>query len=453
MATELTEIRLPSALEAERALLGSVILENALLETARGFIVTSDFYLESHKRIYRAMLNIVDDQGSEINPVTLAHRLRQDEDLDLVGGNAYIASLYTDIPRFSHIESVMSYIQLIKETALQRRIITVGNQLITRAADREPALEIIRDAERELDEWQQATALRQENTIYSDTVAAFQRLRQIEASGVRPGFRTGFSDLDRIVHGYQRGLLYLLAADSGEGKSTVALQTILRINLSHLDQPENAPVIGLISLEMPREKVMDRLLQLHSGVPEEPMMSGAMDEAQWREVSRAAQQISHFQRTRIAEPKNKIEIVRQTVLELERAYGHIDLLIIDYLQLLTSDDQNYQRKNRADQLEDIAYELKSIALRHNCIVLSLSQLNRGGAKKDQRELDALRGSGGIVQAADAVMMLTPIDREAHRNGYPRVDFNFEVIKNRYGRKGRFALQFDSTIGSFGDCNQ
>lgn len=444
--TNLDELQIPTAFDAEQALLATLIFENQLLDTARAYLQHDDFFHDGHKLIYKAMVKVFDDEG-EFNPVTVAAYLRHEGELERVGGHSYISEFYSGHVRFTQPESLMPYLRLVKEASIHRRIIHLSGLLQSQAQDRAPVLEMIVGAERQLEDLRNQATIRREDSIADVVDRVLSQLEQIEVEQAPHGLRTGFCDLDRAIQGYEPGMLYVVAAGSNEGKTTFALQSIWRATR---DRRNGQPVIGVVSLEMPKEKIVKRFIQLASGVPSDRMDTGKMTEDDKRAVSEAGKEIAKI-RIKVADPDKAVtDEVRGHVQDLRQTFGRADLVIVDYVQMLKLDDPGFQKLNRANQLDEVIYDLKRMAMTHNCSMIVLSQLTGEATKSRDRSLNDLRDSRGITQAADYILMLTPQATERERVNMQFVPYELGIVKNRYGKKPRIPLLFSTDLGTFGE---
>lgn len=444
--TGLDQLQIPTAFDAEQALLATLIFENQLLDTARVYLRHDDFFHNAHKLIYKAIVRVSDDEGV-FNPVTVAAYLKHEGELDRAGGHAYVSDFYSGHVRFTHPESLMPYIKRVKEASIQRKIIHLSGMLQSQALDRSPVLAMITAAERELDDLRNQATIRRQDSIADVVERVMSQLEQIEAEQAPPGLRTGFPDLDRAIQGYQPGMLYVVAAGSNEGKTTFALQSIWRATR---DRRNGQPVIGVVSLEMPKDKIVKRFIQLASCVPSDRMDTGKMTVEDKRAVSEAAKEIARI-RIKVADPDKAVtDEVRGHVQDLRQTFGKVDLIVVDYVQMLKIDAPAFQKLNRANQLDEVVYDLKRMAMSYDCSMIVLSQLNGEAAKSTERSLNDLRDSRGITQAADYVFMLTPHATERERANLQFVPYELGIVKNRYGKKPRIPLLFSAELGTFGE---
>lgn len=443
------EINIPTAYSEEQALLATLLFTNQLVESVRAYLSADDFFALSHRLIYGAMLKLFDAEGS-FNPVTIAATLRDAGDLEAAGNYSYVSDFYSGHVRFTQAESLMPYLTRVKEASIQRRVIHLSGQLQTQAADREPVLRMITAAERELEKLRTQATVRRTDSLGDVVQTVLGQIERIQTSGEMPGLKTGFPDLDRIIHGWQPGLLYTLAAASKEGKTTWALQSVLRASNVPL---EKRPVVGFLSLEMPKEKIALRLMQLASGITDRLIYTERMTAQDWRILRAGAEEVASM-RTRVYDPAKSLLTEASTLIEdTRRDYGRCDLLIVDFLQLLGSDEGDYNQRNEAGKLALMAYSLKRLAVRTSMPVLTLCQLTKEASKRTDRDANDLSGSDGIKQASDVILMLTCKNLAMKDNDAPVVPYEFRVAANRYGRIGRFNLFFSNEIGAFGEVEQ
>jgi replicative DNA helicase len=330
MSRPFDELVIPQATEAEQALLACLLFEPALVESARARLSPEDFFLYSHGEIYRSMLACYDADGA-LTPTLIAADLRRRGLLDQVGGEAYLGEFWSGHVRFASPESLKPYLRRVKEAALLRRVVHLSASLQTQAQDYEPILSLLATAERELGELRSESIVEAPSTLGRDLNRVIDELERIQSSGEPPGLKTGFCDLDRAVHGYEPGLLYVIAAGSGEGKTTFALQSILRVCQ---DRRNGEAVICFVSLEMPRDKVALRLLQIASCVPDLRMRGGGMTTDDWRAVKDAESWLAGLKVATVDDLGGTLEEVRAHAADVRQRFGRLDLLIVDYVQML-----------------------------------------------------------------------------------------------------------------------
>lgn len=400
-----TEKPLPSNVEAERLILGVILLDNTAIEQAEERLIPGDFFLAAHRTTYDKM-RALHSRGQMIDPLTLQDELRRGGELDRVGGPAYIAHLFDGVPRFSDIGN---YVGLVKSAAKERRLILLGNAMMSRAFDGEMTVdEQLRLAEHDLlainDEqteghWRDISGVAFD--VLSDAEARAQSGRKVL------DFSTGFCDLDYITDGFERQTMVAVIAAPKMGKTGFALSLTRKISEAeeNRDANDRPPVIGWFSMEMSRKQQARRLLSNISGIDLRSLRAGDLTKDEWRSAALAAQRMAgwrvHFDDRAALTPR----AMRAAVRRLVREEGKLDVLIVDYLQL--SDGEKQKGETRENEVARISRSLLQIAKDYNCCVIVLSQLNRELFKRaDKRPgIGDIRDSGQIGQDAHIVIGL------------------------------------------------
>lgn len=388
---------LPTNLEAERMILGCCILDNNLIEQA-AILSNADFFLGANRRIFLAMLRLR-ELRQEIDPLTLQEELRRAGELGPIGGPAYIASLFDGVPRFSSIES---YVRLVKDASRERQLIQFGNAVMTRAWDSEDTVdEQLRQAEQDL----ALIGSDSGSTHWRDVAGvAFDVMTEAEARGASGrrvlDFSTGFSDLDYVTDGLERGTVVVIGGAPGMGKTGVALSMTTHMS----ESPENRidgrpPVIGWFSMEMPAKQQAQRLLASIARVDMKRLRSGMLRQDEWRRIQEAANTLAgwrvHFDDRAALSPRK----MREAVRKLKNEEGRVDIIFVDYIQL--GDGERAKGDTREAEVAKISRALVQIAKDYNCVVVALSQLNRELEKRTNKRpmLSDFRDSGQIAQDA------------------------------------------------------
>jgi len=385
---------LPSNVEAERSILGAILLDNAVCYQAIELLKREDFFLDSHRRIYDKMLSLVDRSGP-IDLITLSDELRRAGEFEQVGGATYIASLIDGVPRTDTIEP---YAKIIKQKAMLRRLITASNQIIARAFDEEDDPEIIIDeAERMI--FQIAEDRIRQGFQYIGDVAQ-RRLEQIEQMTGRPemitGVPTGFTDFDQMTSGLQRQDLVIVAARPSMGKTALAL------NMAQY-AAKNGNTVGVFSLEMSAEQLVSRLLCSEARVDAHRLRTGYLNREEWARLADALRRLTETQIYIDDTAGVGVLEMRAKTRRLKAEHG-LDLLIIDYLQLMSG---RGRIESRQQEVSQISRDLKGLAKEIDVPVIALSQLSRAPeTRSDHRpQLSDLRESGSIEQDADVVCFI------------------------------------------------
>ena len=396
MATDITlEKEVPHSLDAERSVLGAILVENSSLNRAQEILKDSDFYREPHRRLFKAM-TALSERSAAIDPVTIKEELQRLGDLEVVGGQAYIASLLDGVPHSSNIEH---YARIVKEKAMLRSLIEAGGRIVQTAYEGSQEVEEILDQSERLVFQIAQDQLRA--GFVSMRVIADQGLKTIERlqqhRELVTGLSTGYATLDEMTSGFQPTDLIIIAARPGMGKTSFALN--IAQNCSRQGRK-----VGVFSLEMSREQLFLRLLTGQARVDAHAMRTGRLRREEWRRVTDTLAEIAEV-------PISIDDTAGITVLEMRaksrrlKMEQGLDLLIIDYLQLMRS---RGRFENRNQEISEISRSLKELAKELQVPVVAISQLSRapeqrGGDRRPQ--LSDLRESGAIEQDADMVMFI------------------------------------------------
>lgn len=439
---------LPVNLEAERMILGNVLLDNAALEHAVSLLDEPDFFSTAHRCAYGAMLAL-QGRGQAIDPLSLQEELRLSGELQRVGGPAYIASLFDGVPRFSNIEN---YARLVRNAARERRLITFGNDVMRRAFDGDETLENqLRQAEQEL---ALIGADRGEGHWRDIAGVAYDVMTEAEKRGQSDrrvlDFSTGFRDLDYVTEGLERGTVVVIGAAPGMGKTGFALSMTTHMS----ESPDNRingrpPVIGWFSMEMPVKQQAQRLLASIARVNLKQLRTGMLKPEEWRRVNEAAETLAgwrvHFDDRAALSPRR----MREAVRKLAADEGRVDVLFVDYIQL--ADGERAKGDTREAEVAKISRSLVQIAKDYNCVVVAISQLNRDLEKRTNKRpmLADFRDSGQIAQDAYLLIGLY-CDQVYHPETEKQNMCEVIFLKNRNGPLATIEVVFLSQIMRFED---
>jgi replicative DNA helicase len=420
---------LPNNVEAERFILGAILLDNATLNQAAEQLKPDDFFLVSHRRIFEKMIGLF-ELGRGIDPITLQEELRRAAELDLVGGPAYIASLFDGVPRFSNIEN---YVKIVKGKSMLRRLISASNQVMAKAFDDEDEPEQI------LDEAERLILSIAEDRIKKGFVhigdVAARQLSVIEESAGREqmvtGIGTGFSDLDYMTSGLQRGDLIIIAARPSMGKTAFSMNIAQNAATTVQNHGEKA-VVGVFSLEMSNEQLVNRLLCSQARVDAHRLRSGYLSKDEWRRLAIGVGELSEAHIYLDDTPGISTLEMRAKARRLKNEQKQIDLLIVDYLQLMTGRGRNESRQQEVSQ---ISRELKMLAKELNVPLIALSQLSRAPETRtgnhkpqlsDLRESGCLAGESRVTMADSGA--LVPIRDLVGKSGFSVWALNESTFK-------------------------
>ncbi len=408
---------LPNNIEAERSILGAILLDNTTVNQAAEMLQRDDFFLDSHRRIYDKMLYLM-EQGRAIDPITLQDSLKQAGDLEMIGGAAFIGALIDGVPRFSNIQE---YCRIVKGKSIVRRLITTSNQIMNRCFDAEDSPDVL------LDEAERSILSIAEDRIRQGFVpiseVAHKQLQHIEEVAGREqlvtGIATGFRDLDYMTSGLQRGDLIIVAARPSMGKTAFCLNIAQNAALKIQNHGEKA-IVGIFSLEMSKEQLVQRMLCSQARIDAHRLRTGMLSKEDWRHLALG---VSELAETRIflddTPAINSLEM-RAKVRRLKNEQRGLDMIIVDYLQLMSGKGKIESRQQEVSQ---ISRDLKAIAKEMNVPVIALSQLSRAvESRSDHRPmLSDLRESGcltgeSLVTMADTGARI-PIKELVGKSGF------------------------------------
>ncbi|MFH2136805.1 MAG: replicative DNA helicase [Patescibacteria group bacterium] len=436
----------PQNIEAEQSLLGALLIDKDSIIRVADIVRTEDFYKESHAVIYEATLDLF-GRHEPIDILSLTSKLEEHGKLEMVGGRSYLMTLANSVPTASH---VVHYANIVQKKATLRRLLTAAGEITSLGYNEEEDVEVVLDrAEQKLFSVSQKYLKQIFIPIKNILTEAFDRIDELHREkGKLRGLTTGYHDLDNLLAGLQKSDLIVLAARPSVGKTSLALD-IARNVATKAKIP-----VGIFSLEMSKEQLVDRLLCSEAGVDLWKMRTGKLSD---RDEDDDFPRIGHAMGTLSEAPifiddsatSNIMEIrTKARRLQIENGLG---LLIIDYLQLMESRSQ--RTDNRVQEIAEITRSLKGIARELNIPVLALSQLSRAVEARSPAipKLADLRESGSIEQDADVVMF---IYRKAMDRNFREITpeerniAEIHVAKHRNGPTGIVNLFFDENRVSF-----
>lgn len=429
----------PSNEDAERALLGSALLDRDVITRISDRVTTEDFYSSRHATIYRAMTAVAEDD-QPVDYLTVLDRLDRDGHLGEAGGAQYLGHLAGEVPSPIHAEH---YAGLVARTAFMRRLISAGAKIAALgfANQDDPETALVR-CEQMLN-GTAGTAVASPMVPIAAALSDYvDRLRAVEAgdreSDAAYRLPTTYRDLDALLRGgLARGDLVLLAGRPGMGKSAFGLELVARIALAYKIR------VALFSLEMGNSQVLARMLSTTSGVPLARFDDGRMSPSQEAPFGTALGRLAGSGIVLDDSSRLSISTLRSRVRRLAGERAGLDLVVVDHVQLLSG-----RGENRVAEIGDISRGLKAIAREHNVAVIALAQLSRAVEQRTDKvpQLSDLRESGTLEQDADVVMMLYREEYykpETERTGVA----DLYVPKHRNGRTGKLTLLWnDETTG-------
>jgi replicative DNA helicase len=433
----------PQNIEAEAGVLGSILLDKDAIIKVGDILHSDDFYDEKNRAIFLAMLELF-EKNSSIDFLTVSNVLDIEGKLDFVGGSAYLAGLVNSVPSAAH---VVHYASIVKRKGTLRRLISVAGEITNLSYGEEGDIETILDsAEQKLFAVSQKY-LKQNFVPLTDILhETFERLDYLHKNrGTLRGIPTGYIDLDKKLGGLQKSDLIILAARPSMGKTSLALDFARNVAVNHKIG------VGLFSLEMSKDQLVDRLLSSESNVNLWKLRTGQLsDDGENSDFQRIGEAMG-----RLAEaPIFVDDTAGASVMEIRtkarrlQSDNKIGLIVIDYLQLMQG--SSYNSENRVQEVSEISRSLKSLARELNVPVLALSQLNRAVENRPDKKpmLADLRESGSIEQDADVVMFISRQDMYKTNDADNTNIAEITIAKHRNGPTGSIELFFDAEKTSF-----
>ena len=428
----------PHNLDAEQSLLGSLLLDRDAIIRVASFVKPEDFYLPANATVYGAILDLY-NRREPTDFVTLSDELGRREQLDRIGGIAYLSALLNSVPTAVHVEY---YGKIVERTATLRRLIDAGSTIVgtgfQEGIDTEDALD---SAERAIFEVSQKRQTKDFVSISEVLNRFFDQIDYMQQHrGDVVGVPTGFSDLDQLTGGLQKSDLVILAARPSMGKTSLALGIAYGAAVQH------HKTVGVFSLEMSAEQLVQRLLSMETGVDSHRLRLGQIDDGEWDRISRAFGRLAEANVFIDDGAGASVMDVRSKARRLQAEHG-LDLVIVDYLQLMSS----RRSENRVQEISEISRGLKGLARELNVPVVALSQLSRAvESRSDHRPmLSDLRESGSIEQDADIVMFIYREDKyedDSEKKGIAEII----LAKHRNGPVGTINLRFFDRTARFAD---
>jgi replicative DNA helicase len=440
---------MPQSPDAERAILGAILINNNAFYRVIGIIDTEDFFKDANRTIFSTIRSMA-ERSQEIEPLTVKEELAKHALLEQVGGIAYVSSLLDAVPDVANVER---YARIVKEKSMLRRLIVMGNSVMRAALDApsEPA-EVLNIAEKTLYEIAEGTTDKGFVALDKITRGNMSAIEQIHSNAGRlvTGLPTGYDRFNEMTSGFQVGDLIILAARPSMGKTSFMMNIAESIAIPGKDGMPRAGdrlySVGVFSLEMSKEQIGLRILSSESGVSNHLIRSGMLSERNWRELAEASARLAkgkiYIDDTAGMDPLEMRAKARRLKME-----AGLDMIMVDYLQLMSIKGKIESRQQEVSQ---ISRSLKAIAKELQVPVLSLSQLSRRSEQRtgDHRpQLSDLRESGSIEQDADLVCFIyrdEVYNKETEEKGIAEII----IAKQRNGPIGDFKLVFRNDITKF-----
>ncbi|MGB9803211.1 replicative DNA helicase [Desulfofundulus sp.] len=426
----MSERKPPQNIDAEQSVLGALFLDREAIPRVARLLKPEDFYLEAHRKIYEAILAL-EEAGEPVDLLTVTNYLQEKKLLELIGGVTYVASLVNVVPTAANVEY---YARIVEEKAILRQLIEVAERIAGLGYEGSDDVERLMDeAERMILE----LAARRSTGLFLSVKEILQQIfeyieERYRNKGTVSGIASGFTDLDRLLCGFQPGDLIIIAGRPAMGKTSLGLTIAHQVALQH-----QVPV-AVFSLEMSRAQLVQRMLCAEAMVDQQKVRTGYLSEEDWARLTRAAARLAraplYIDDTAILSPRQLRAKARR--LQAEKGLG---LILVDYLQLMQG---SRRAENRQQEIAEISRSLKGVAKDLNVPVLALAQLSRSVEQRQDKRpiMSDLRESGSLEQDADVVMFI-------YRDEYYRPDTEKRgiaeiiVAKQRNGPTGLVELAF------------
>ncbi|EKC6401604.1 replicative DNA helicase [Staphylococcus pseudintermedius] len=451
--------RMPHSHEAEQSVLGAIFLDPELMSSTQEILLPESFYRGAHQHIFRAMMDLNED-GKDIDIVTVLDRLTQEGVVNEAGGPQYLAEITSNVPTTRNIQY---YTDVVFKNAVKRKLIHTADSIANDGYNDELDLDtVLNDAERRILELSSTRESDDFKDIRDVLGQVYDNAEQLDQnSGQTPGIPTGYRDLDQMTAGFNRNDLIILAARPSVGKTAFALNIAQKV-ATHEDQY----TVGIFSLEMGADQLATRMICSSGNVDSNRLRTGTMTEEDWNRFTVAVGKLS---RTKIFiddTPGVRITDIRSKCRRLKQEHG-LDMIVIDYLQLIQGSGSRAS-DNRQQEVSEISRMLKAIARELECPVIALSQLSRGVEQRQDKRpmMSDIRESGSIEQDADIVAFLYRDDYYNRGDGddddddggfEPQTnDENGEIeiiiAKQRNGPTGTVKLHFMKQYNKFTDID-
>jgi len=429
---------LPSSVHTEVAILGAMLLDGVAISDATAKLKAEDFSLDSHQRIYRGIVDLM-AKGQGVDYLTVQEELARRRELDSIGGPAYLAYLSEGIPRNFNIES---YVRIVKDKSLLRQLMGIFHDGGIRAADQsEDAITVLGDVEAQLAEVADSAIQRGLAGIGEIVASSFGSIDKLYEQGREiTGLATHYTDFDRMTSGLQESELIIIAARPSMGKTAWA------INISQNAAVHDGKVVAVFSLEMSKESLLRRLLASEALVNSRKIQTGFLPKEDKGKLLSALERLMESKLFIDDTPGISLAEMRAKARRLKQQEGRLDLIMVDYLQLMTGSNPTGKKgfENRTQEVSSISRGLKALAKEMHVPVIALSQLSRGSEQRvgDKKPLlSDLRESGSIEQDADVVAFIHREEYYDRDNEDVKGQAEIIIAKQRNGPTGTVKLAY------------
>jgi replicative DNA helicase len=435
----------PHSTEAERTVIGALLLDPEAIIKISDFLKTEDFYDPIYRDIYGAIMGLYSSH-EPVDFVTVTSKLSDNKKLQEIGGSAFLAQLTSEVPTSSHI---YQYGQIVKTKAVHRRIISAGQKIAGLGySEDKPVVQLLDEVEKTVFEISN-TFLKDKfvhiKKILEERYERFAELHESDEEGNR-GVSTGFAGLDAKLSGFQPSDLIIIAARPSMGKTALAL------NIAQNAAIKDGKSVGIFSLEMSKEQLVDRLFASMLGVDSWKLQKGKLEDADFQNMGPIMDELNKANIFIDDSVASSIPELRAKARRLQMEHG-LDMLVVDYLQLMSTGNPSYAG-NRVQEISEISRSLKQIGREMHIPVVALSQLSRAVESRPGNipALSDLRESGSIEQDADVVMMMYREDYYEEDSDRPGLTDIF-IRKHRNGPIGRVELMFKKDHLRFYDVDK
>ncbi len=428
----------PQNIDAERSVLGALMLDKDAVIKVANLIRLGDFYKDDHNLIYEAMIELY-EKREPIDVLSLSNRLEEKNQLDQIGGSSYLTSLVNSVPSSSNITH---YAKVVQKKSTLRKLIIAASEIVELGYKEEEDVEKLLDsAEQKLFSVSQKYIKQDFIPIRSILSEAFNRIDELHKGDHKlRGVPTGYPDLDKILAGFQKSDLIILAARPSIGKTTLALDLARQIAV------QQKIAVGIFSLEMGSDQLIDRMLAAQGNVDLWRLRTGNMKDEDFLKINEAMGILSEAP-IYIDDAGSANVMEMRTMARRLQSEHNVGVIIIDYLQLM--EGRSAGGDNRVNEISEISRALKQLARELNIPIIALSQLSRAVEARSPQipKLSDLRESGSIEQDADVVMFLYREDREKPDTPNKNI-VEIHIAKHRNGPIGKISLYFQESSTTF-----
>jgi replicative DNA helicase len=427
----------PHSVESEQAVLGGLMLDAAAWDAVGDGVTASDFYRRDHQLIFEAIAGLVETR-SPCDAITISEALARKGLLDEAGGLAYLARIARDTPSAANVRA---YANIVRDHSLLRQLVSAGGEIASSALDsqgRTPT-ELVEEAEQKVFQIAERGARHKVGfqSVKDLLPATIDRIDMLHQNpGAFTGLPTGYTDLDKMTTGFQKGDLVIIAARPSMGKTTLA------INIAENAAIDRGAKVAVFSMEMSAEQLTLRMISSLGRVSQGPLRTGQLSAEDWPRITTATEILSKASIFIDETPALTPTDMRARARRLKREKG-LDLIVVDYLQLMQVAGT---KENRTNEISEISRSLKALAKELECPVIALSQLNRSVEQRTEKKpvMSDLRESGAIEQDADLILMI--YREEVYEPNTPRKGIaDIIITKQRNGPTGEVHLTF---LGEF-----